>query len=93
MVHGVQIHIKDPSAAPLTLLQFYIMQESHRLWPDKNLFTLCEQSRLSMFDKVCGTDEVRKAFTKSFLVSDIMALWNNDIPAFGAKASKYFIYD
>lgn len=93
MVHGVQIHIKDPSAAPLTLLQFYIMQESHRLWPDKNLFTLCEQSRLSMFDKVSGTDEVRKAFTKSFLVSDIMALWNNDIPAFRAKASKYFIYD
>lgn len=93
MVHGVQIHLTDPSAAPLTLLQFYIMQEAHRLWPDKNLFTLCEQSRLSMFDKVCGTDEVRKAFTKSFLVSDIMALWTNDIPAFRTKASKYFLYD
>jgi uncharacterized protein YbbC (DUF1343 family) len=93
MVHGVQIHLTDPSAAPLTLLQFYIMQEAHRLWPDKNLFTLCEQSRLSMFDKVCGTDEVRKAFTKSFLVSDIMALWTNDIPGFRAIASKYFLYD
>ena len=93
MVHGVQIHLTDPKVAPLTLLQFYIMQEAHRLWPDKNLFTLCEQSRLSMFDKVCGTDEVRKAFTKSFLVSDIMALWTNDIPAFSAKASKYFLYD
>lgn len=93
MVHGVQIHLTDPKVAPLTLLQFYIMQEAHRLWPDKNLFTLCEQSRLSMFDKVCGTDEVRKAFTKSFLVSDIMALWTNDIPAFRAKASKYFLYD
>ncbi len=33
-----------------------------------------------MFDKVCGTDEVRKAFTKSFRVSDIMGLWTNDIP-------------
>ncbi|MDM8002456.1 MAG: DUF1343 domain-containing protein [Bacteroidota bacterium] len=93
MVHGVQIHLTDPSKAPLTLLQFYLMQETHRLWPDKNLFTLCEQSRLSMFDKVCGTDEVRKAFTKSFLVSDIMALWTNDIPAFRTKASKYFLYD
>ncbi|MRR24046.1 DUF1343 domain-containing protein, partial [bacterium] len=93
MVHGVQIHLTDPKVAPLTLLQFYIMQEAHRLWPDKNLFTLCEQSRLSMFDKVCGTDEVRKGFTKSFLVSDIMALWTNDIPAFRAKASKYFLYD
>jgi len=26
-------------------------------------------------------------------VSDIMALWTNDIPAFRAKASKYFLYD
>ena len=93
LVHGVQIHITDPSVAPLTLLQFYIMQEAHRLWPKKNLFSMCDPSRHLMFDKVCGTDEVRKAFTKSFLVSDIIDLWTNDIEAFRAKASKYFLYD
>ncbi len=93
MVHGVQIHITDTSVAPLTLLQFYLMQEAHRLWPGKNLFKMCEPSRLQMFDKVCGTDEVRKAFTKSFLVSDIMGLWTDDLPAFRVKASKYFLYE
>ena len=93
MVHGVQIHITDPSTAPLTLLQFYIMQEAHRLWPKKNLFTMCDPSRHSMFDKVCGTDEVRLTFTKSFRVNDIMDLWTRDIPAFRAKAEKYFLYD
>lgn len=93
MVHGVQIHLTDPAAAPLSLLQFYIMQEAHRLWPDKNLFEMCEPSRHSMFDKVCGTDEVRKAFTKSFRVSDITGLWTNDIPVFRKTASKYFLYD
>ncbi len=93
MVHGVQIHLTDPSKAPLSLIQFYIMQEAHRLWPDKNLFEMCDQSRLSMFDKVCGTDEVRLAFTKSFRVDDILGLWNNDIPAFRARASKYFLYN
>lgn len=93
MVHGVQIHITDPSVAPLTMIQFYIMQEAHNLWPNKDLFAMCEPSRLSMFDKVCGTDEVRKAFTKSFRVSDITGLWTNDIPAFRTKASKYFLYD
>ncbi len=93
MVHGVQIHITDPSVAPLTLLQFYIMQEAHRLWPKKNLFSMCDPSRHLMFDKVCGTDEVRIAFTKSFRVSDIIGLWTNDIEAFRAKASKYFLYD
>ena len=45
-----------------------------------------------MFDKVCGTDEVRKAFTKSFRVSDIMGLWTSDIPAFRKTATKYFLY-
>jgi uncharacterized protein YbbC (DUF1343 family) len=93
MVHGVQIHITDPSTAPLTLLQFYIMQEAHRLWPKKNLFTMCDPSRHSMFDKVCGTDEVRLTFTKSFRVDDIQDLWNRDIPAFREKAEKYFLYD
>ncbi|MFZ2286675.1 MAG: DUF1343 domain-containing protein [Bacteroidales bacterium] len=93
MVHGVQIHFTDPTVAPLSLLQFYIMQEAHSLWPGKNLFEMCDPSRLSMFDKVCGTDEVRKTFTKSFRVSDIMGLWTNDIPAFRKTASKYFLYD
>lgn len=93
MVHGVQIHLTDPSTAPLSLIQFYIMQEAHRFWPDKNLFEMCDPSRHSMFDKVCGTDEVRKSFTRNFRVSDIMDLWTDDIPGFRVKASKYFLYD
>jgi uncharacterized protein YbbC (DUF1343 family) len=93
LVHGVQIHLTDPSAAPLSLLQFYIMQEAHRLWPDKNLFEMCNPSRLSMFDKVCGTDDIRKEFTKAFRVSDISDLWTDDIPEFRVKASKYFLYN
>ena len=93
LVHGVQIHFTDPSVAPLSLLQFYIMQEAHRLWPDKNLFEMCNPSRLSMFDKVCGTDEIRKEFTKAFRVSDINNLWTDDVPGYRMKASKYFLYN
>ena len=93
LVHGVQIHLTDPSSAPLSLLQFYIMQEAHALWPERNLFEMCDPARYSMFDKVCGTSEVRTEFTRSFRVSDIMALWTNDIPAFRKKASKYFLYE
>lgn len=93
MVHGVQIHLTDPSTAPLSLLQFYIMQEAHRLWPDKDLFSMCDPSRLSMFDNVCGTDKVREVFTRSFLVSDLKWLWYSDIPAFREKASRYFLYE
>lgn len=90
LVHGVQIHINDPEKAPLTMIQFYIMQEIHRLWPEKNLFS--DTSRLPMFDKVCGTDSVRLLFRKSYFVSDINDIWTRDIPDFRKKAQQYFLY-
>jgi uncharacterized protein YbbC (DUF1343 family) len=90
LIHGVQIHLIDPEKAPLTLIQFYIMQEMHRLWPKKDLFS--DLSRLQMFDKVCGTDSVRLLFGKSYLVNDISDIWSRDIPAYRNKAEKYFLY-
>jgi uncharacterized protein YbbC (DUF1343 family) len=92
IVHGVQIHFTDNKQAYLSLIQFYILQEAHKLWPDKDVFKLCDKSRLDMFDKVCGTDIVRTEFEKSFSVSSIYGIWNKDIPAFRKKAEKYFLY-
>jgi len=92
MIHGVQIHLTDPEIAPLTLLQFYFLQEAHKLWPDKDAFSLCDPSRLEMFDKVCGTDKVRTEFLKTWQVRSILDLWNKDIPAFRKKAERYFLY-
>jgi uncharacterized protein YbbC (DUF1343 family) len=92
IVHGVQIHLTDAGKAPLSLLQFYMLQEAHKLWPEKNVFSLCEKSRLGMFDKVCGTDKVRLAFTKDFTVNSILDIWTKDIDGFKQKAEKYFLY-
>jgi len=46
-----------------------------------------------MFDKVCGTDKIRIEFTRTWQVSSILSLWNNDIPVFRKKAEKYFLYE
>ena len=92
MVHGVQIHLTDQKNASLTLLQFYFLQEAHRLWPEKDIFKLTDPSRLEMFDKVCGTDKVRTEFLKTWQVKSILDLWNRDIPAFRKKAENYFLY-
>ncbi|SMO41868.1 Uncharacterized conserved protein YbbC, DUF1343 family [Saccharicrinis carchari] len=92
MVHGVQVHFTDYGKAPLSLLQFYVLQEAHKLWPAHNVFELCDPSRLLMFDKVCGSDKVRKNFTKRWLVSDIEQMWYKDIDAFKKTAEKYFLY-
>ncbi len=91
MVHGVQIHITG-NEVPLSLLQFYILQEAHKLWPGKDIFSMCDKSRLNMFDKVCGTDKIRTEFVKTWSVSSIYNLWMNEVPAFRKKAEKYFLY-
>ncbi len=92
LIHGVQLHITDYNKANLTLIQFTVMQECHKLRPDKNVFELCDPSRLSMFDKVCGSDTIRKVFSVSFSVDSIRDLWMNEVPFFREKARKYFLY-
>lgn len=92
LVHGVQVHLTNPKTAPLSLIQFYFLQEAHKLSPDKNVFDLCDPSRFAMFDKVCGTDEIRLLFSKTFEVSSIFDLWEKDIDPFRKKVRKYLMY-
>lgn len=91
-LRGVQIHITDPVNAPLTLLQFYFLQEAHKLWPDHDVFADTTTSRLKMFDKVCGRGDVRAKFCERWLVEDILPIWNGDIDAFKKKVNKYLLY-
>ncbi|MBQ2164403.1 MAG: DUF1343 domain-containing protein, partial [Muribaculaceae bacterium] len=48
--------------------------------------------RYAMFDKVCGTKEIRERFTKRYRVEDIVDYFNKDTEAFKAKSSKYYLY-
>ncbi|GHT54026.1 hypothetical protein FACS189451_08310 [Bacteroidia bacterium] len=91
-LHGVQTYITDAGKIPLTLIQFYVMQECHQLFPDKNVFELCEPSRLNMFDKVCGTSQIRETFSQTFTVASIQEIWNKDVDNFKKKAKQYFLY-
>jgi len=92
VVHGIQVHITDYKKAELSLVQFWVLQECHKLWPDKNVFELCEKSRLDMFDKVCGTNKIRLEFSKTFKVESILPIWNKDIATFKVKVKKYLMY-
>jgi uncharacterized protein YbbC (DUF1343 family) len=92
MLHGVQVYITDLDKASLSEVQFYVMQELHKMYPDKNPFTLGNLRNYKMFDNVCGTDNVRILFTKRFLVDDIRNIWTKDIDSFRTLAKKYWIY-
>ncbi|SKC23444.1 exo-beta-N-acetylmuramidase NamZ family protein [Alkalitalea saponilacus] len=92
LIHGVQVHITDISEVPLSLIQFYVLQEAYALHPDKNVFEMCAPARLDMFDKVVGTDAVRILFQQRFLVEDILDLWNREAVSFGKYVERYFLY-
>lgn len=90
LLHGVQYFFTDYEAAPLTLINFYVMQAIHKLWPGHNPY---EGKVNRTHDIVCGTDYIRKTFGRNFLVSDIARYWMKDAEAFRERSKKYYLYD
>lgn len=91
-LHGVQIHITDFQQAPLSTLQFYFLQAHYKLYPEKDLFAMCDESRLSMFDKVCGTNKIREGIVNGKNFKDIAWYWEKDTDTFRALSKAYHLY-
>ena len=92
LCQGVQIHILDYEKARLSEVQFLVVQELMRLWPEKDWFQLCNQKRFGMFDKVCGTNKIREMFGNRYRWEDIREYWYKDVEAYRAASSKYYLY-
>lgn len=87
---GVQLHITDRDRVDLTGLQFQVMDVVRRMYPDRPLFGT---RRDDMFDKVCGTDRIRRMFLEGKSVSEILALWHAGREAFRQARRPYLLYD
>ena len=92
LCEGVQIHILDYNAAKLSEVQFIVVQEMMRLWPERNWFELCNQKRFNMFDKVCGSGYIRETFGKNYKWEDIREYWYKDVDWYRQASSKYYLY-
>lgn len=92
LCQGVQIHILDYEKARLSEVQFLVVQELMRLWPEKDWFQLCNQKRFGMFDKVCGTNKIREMFGKRYQWEDIREYWYKDVETYREASSKYYLY-
>lgn len=90
LVKGLQYFFTDYEKARVTETQFYVMQAVAELYPDKKAFEII--SGYGLFDKVCGTDYVRKEFSKRYKVADIRNYWRKDEAAFRELSQKYHIY-
>lgn len=89
---GVETYITDVDKAPLSLIQFYVMDQLAQDYPQGRLFDTATQARKNMFDKVVGSKKIRPMFTKRYKVADIEQYWNKDNESFRAKSSKYHLY-
>lgn len=89
---GIQVHIIDYEKVKLTEIQFYVMQEIARLYPDKAIFDNADEKRFNMFDKVSGSDYVRLTFAKNNRFEDIKDFWYKEVEPFKQKSKKYYFY-
>ena len=90
LVKGLQYFFTDYEEARVTETQFYVMQAVAELYPDKKAFEVI--TGYGLFDKVCGTDYVRKEFSKRYKVADIKDYWQKDEASFRELSQKYHIY-
>lgn len=91
-LHGVQVYLRDFDKARLSDVQFHVMEVAAQLYPDKKVFDHADENRFGMFDKVCGTDFIRKEFSKNHRFADIQSYWTKDEESFGKLAKKYYLY-
>ena len=90
LVKGLQYFFTDYENARVTETQFYVMQAVAELYPDKKAFEII--TGYGLFDKVCGTDYVRKEFSKRYKVADIVDYWRKDEASFREMSQRYHIY-
>ena len=90
LVKGLQFFFTDYENARITEVQFYVMQAIAELYPDMKAFSVVNS--YGLFDKVCGTDFIRKEFSKTYTVEAIKEYWRKDEAAFAAVAQKYWLY-
>jgi uncharacterized protein YbbC (DUF1343 family) len=91
-LHGVQLHFIDERKADLLGIQFLFLQVHQELYPDKNPFQLADRSRIGMFDKVMGTDEVRKAFGQRLRYEDVRGLFAKEAAEFQKTSRRFYLY-
>ena len=91
-LQGVQVYFTDYKKARLTDIQFYVLQELYSLYPDHDVLAQAADSRKSMFDKVCGSKQIRQLFMKRHQWQDARPYWDKDAEAFKEKAKKYWLY-
>ncbi|MBQ8502233.1 MAG: DUF1343 domain-containing protein [Bacteroides sp.] len=92
LLQGVQVHILNYQKAPLSDIQFLVMQEAAKLYPDHKVFEKADKGRYRMFDLVTGSKQIRERFSKNHDWNDIKDYWYKDVESFRKLSKPYYLY-
>ncbi len=94
LLHGVQVHVTDLEAVDLTLVGLWVMENLIAMYPGYNPFLRATESRISMYDKVLGSSELRERFVSSGyrLTPDIISWWRGSSSWFDSVRRRYLLY-
>ena len=90
-LQGVQVYLSDYKKARLTNVQFLVLQELYKMYPDHDVLAQCTK-RHAMFDKVCGSKQIRQLFMKRHMWEDVQPYWDKDAENLKKLAKKYWLY-
>lgn len=91
-LQGVQVHITDYAKASLTPIQFVLIEEVARLFPQHSIMEHADSKRFDMFDKVCGSKSIRTLLAKRNKWKDVKKYWDKDVKSFQQLSKKYYLY-
>ena len=90
LLKGLQFFFTDYQKARITEVQFHVMQAVAELYPDKKAFSVVNS--YGLFDKVCGTDFIRKELSRTYTFESVKEYWRKDEEAFSVMAKRYWLY-
>jgi uncharacterized protein YbbC (DUF1343 family) len=73
---------------PLAILELKWLLDAYAKFPDQSKFF----NAPSFFDKLAGTDQLRKDILSGKSENEIRVSWQNDLDSYRQKRSKYLLY-
>lgn len=93
VIAGVQVYFNEPAKAPLTAINFYALEALKKV-AGRDLFpeAVKANKKFDMFDKVNGSDAIRKALQAGTPAAQIVAAWQPGEEAFRKLRTRYLLY-
>jgi len=83
---GVQLHVADRKSFRALPTALVIIEDVRSNYPDQFQF------KSAHFDRLAGTDAVRKAMERNEPVGEIVATWQKDLKEFDTVRRKFLLY-